>query len=160
AELCAMSAEDHEALMDSVNDMAAQGLRVLGVARGVSKQAALPATPRAITFEFLGLAGLADPLRSGVTEAVRECQAAGIRVIMITGDYPATAIAIARQAGLADGAAVAGRELDKMDDDALAAAVMNTSVFARVTPDQKLRLVQALKAGGEIVGMTGDGVND
>jgi len=120
----------------------------------------LPDTPRAFRFEFLGLAGLADPLRASVPDAIAECRSAGIRVIMITGDYPVTAMAIARQAGLDADEALSGRELEGLDDAGLAARLETASVFARIMPEQKLRIVQSLKGGGEIVAMTGDGVND
>jgi Ca2+-transporting ATPase len=160
ADLCAMPEDARGRLHAMVDDMASDGLRVLGVARGHWRESALPDSPREVTFEFLGLAGLADPIRAGVPEAIRECRSAGIRVIMITGDYPATAAAIARQAGIAEDSVVTGAELARMDQNELAATVTRTSVFARVMPDQKLRIVQALKAAGEVVGMTGDGVND
>jgi len=110
---------------------------------------------------FLGIAGLIDPPRPGAKEAVATCHQAGIRPIMITGDHPTTASAIARELGLGgDGAAVTGVALDRMDDETLAAALPTTSVFARVSPAHKLRIVSALKAGGDVVAMTGDGVND
>ena len=101
-------------------------------------------------------------MRAEVPAAVAECHAAGIRVVMITGDYPATARAIAQQAGLAvgDGAVLTGDEMATLDDDALRRRMAGVSVCARIAPEQKLRIVQALKAGGEVVAMTGDGVND
>jgi Ca2+-transporting ATPase len=103
---------------------------------------------------------LADPLRAQVPAAVAECRAAGIKVVMITGDYPATARAIAAEAGLDSGGVITGPDLAAMTDAALAKAVKHTTVFARIQPEQKLRIVQAFKAGGEVVAMTGDGVND
>jgi P-type Ca2+ transporter type 2C len=108
----------------------------------------------------MGLVGLADPLRPGVPDAVRDCRAAGIRVIMITGDYPATARAIAGDAGLDFEDVVTGEILKTLDDAALSARVKTTTVFARIMPEQKLAIVRALKADGGIVAMTGDGVND
>jgi Ca2+-transporting ATPase len=132
----------------------------LGVARGRFDGEDWPDSQRDHDFEFLGLVGLADPLRASVPQAVRECRSAGIKVMMITGDYPATAGAIARQAGLAEGDIVSGTELEAMTDDELASRVRSASAFARVLPEQKLRIVNALKANGEIVAMTGDGVND
>ena len=112
-------------------------------------------------FVFLGLVGLADPLRPSVPAAVRECREAGIRVVMITGDYPATASAIAQQAGLYASKVLTG---DAVEDcnyfRKLARRASTASVFARIMPEQKLRIVQALKANGEVVAMTGDGVND
>src|SRR5262249_53779072 len=135
-------------------------LRVLGVAAAEFEGASLPQSQESFAFRFLGLIGLADPLRPSVRDAVRECRSAGIRVIMITGDYPATARAIAGQAGLEASTATTGQQIKAMDDTTLARHVRTASVFARITPDQKLRIVQALKSNGEIVAMTGDGVND
>lgn len=160
ADLCGLPAEAKVKLKASVDAMAMEGLRVLGVARGKWFEPSLPVSPRAVTFEFLGLAGLADPIRANVPAAVRDCRSAGIRVIMVTGDYPATAAAIGRQAGLDAEAVISGPELQELDDAGLSAAVAKVCIFARVAPEQKLRIVQALKANGEIIAMTGDGVND
>jgi P-type Ca2+ transporter type 2C len=121
----------------------------------------LPVEHRQFALEFIGLLGLEDPLRPTVPAAVAECQAAGIRVVMITGDYPATAQSIARQAGLANPETViTGADLERMSAEELAARIPHAQVFARVVPEQKLRIVMALKANQEIVAMTGDGVND
>jgi Ca2+-transporting ATPase len=158
--LCRLGAAERAALTQSIDAMASAGLRVLGVARATHAGPDWPASPRELTFEFLGLVGLADPLRPSVIEAVRECQSAGIKAVMITGDYPATAKAIAHQAGLAHGELTTGAELDKISEAELAAKVETTSVFARIMPEQKLRIVKAYKGNGEIVAMTGDGVND
>jgi hypothetical protein len=133
--------------------MAREGLRVLGVARAAWAGGDLPGSPRGFAFDYLGLAGLADPLRAGVPQAVAQCQRAGIRVVMITGDYPATADAIARQAGLEGGTIVTGDAMSGMDDATLAAQARSTTVFARIMPEQKLRIVAALKADGEVVAM-------
>ena len=160
AGLCNFSAPELTSLRVDVDALARRGVRVLAVARANAAAGDLPATPASFAFEFLGLVGFADPLRESVPDAIRECRAAGIRVIMITGDYPATATAIAHQAGIEDGEACSGDELRALDDAALADRVRRTSVFARISPDQKLRIVEALKANGEIVAMTGDGVND
>lgn len=160
AGLCHLDAGARAALTRSVDAMAADGLRVLGVARATHSGETWPDTQRAFEFEFLGLVGLADPLRASVPGAMRECRSAGIRVIMITGDYPATALAIARQAGLDAHGLVTGDDLLQFSDAELAQRVRTTNVFARVMPEQKLRIVNALKAGGEIVAMTGDGIND
>ena len=160
AELCRLDAGDRAELVRLVDGMGAQGLRVLGIARGRLDGEDWPESQRDHAFEFLGLVGLADPLRASVPQAVRECRSAGIKVMMITGDYPATAGAIARQAGLAEGEIVSGAELEAMTDEELASRVRGASAFARVLPEQKLRIVNALKANGEIVAMTGDGVND
>ncbi|MCX6778551.1 MAG: cation-translocating P-type ATPase, partial [Candidatus Micrarchaeota archaeon] len=112
-------------------------------------------------FEFVGLIGFLDPVRPSVRESVRECYDAGIRVIMITGDYPGTARNIAHQIGLRhEGDIITGPELESMNDEELQARIRTTNIFARVVPEQKLHIVNALKANGEIVAMTGDGVND
>jgi Ca2+-transporting ATPase len=140
--------------------MAAEGLRVLGVARASFLGQELPESQHDFEFEFLGLVGLADPLRTAVPDAVAQCRSAGIEVIMITGDYPVTAQVIARQAGLDAREILAGDQLDNLNDMDLAARVRTTTVFARIMPEQKLRIVNALKANGEVVAMTGDGVND
>ena len=147
-------------LAATVDEMARQGVRVLGVARATVAADALPETQQGFAFAFLGLVGFADPLRANVPDAVRECRSAGIRVVMITGDYPATAEAIAARAGLDTGSVVTGDELARLDDATLAARLRTANVFARIAPEQKLRIVEALKANGEVVAMTGDGVND
>jgi Ca2+-transporting ATPase len=161
ADLCHLPPEEAAHLNASAAGMAAEGLRVLGVARAQFSSTTLPEEQHDFEFELLGLIALADPLRPTVPGAIQECQAAGIRVIMITGDFPGTAMSIARQIGLAspDGA-ISGPEIASMDQRALRARVAKASVFARSEPEQKLRLVNALKANGEIVAMTGDGVND
>jgi Ca2+-transporting ATPase len=130
------------------------------VAKATHQGGTFPRAQREFDFRFLGLVGLADPLRASVPDAVRECRSAGIRVVMITGDYPATARAIAAQAGLDASDVVTGDDIDMLDEAALARRAGTAGVFARIMPEQKLRIVQALKAGGEIVAMTGDGVND
>ncbi|MEJ0039884.1 MAG: cation-translocating P-type ATPase [Gammaproteobacteria bacterium] len=160
AHLCRMTPADRDAMTATVNALAEDGLRVLGVAVGECRRDSLPADPATREFRFVGLLALADPLRQGVPAAVRECRSAGIRVIMITGDYPATARTIAHQAGIADGEVLTGRDVDSLDDAALARRLRSATVFARISPNQKLRIVQALKANGEVVAMTGDGVND
>ncbi len=159
AELCGLEEKDHAQMRAEADEMAREGLRVLGVARA-RWTGDLPGTPRDFAFDYLGLAGLADPLREGVREAVAQCQGAGVRVVMITGDYPTTAAAIAHEAGIGVGAVVTGEELEGMDEAALVARLPTTHVFARILPEQKLRIVQALKGQGEVVAMTGDGVND
>lgn len=141
--------------------LASAGLRVLGVAQARFPGAALPGKQHDFDFEFLGLVALEDPVRAEVPQAIAECRRAGIRVLMITGDHPATAVSIARQAGMmADGPPVTGSELDTLDDAALRARLAQAQVFCRVRPEQKLRLVRALRERGDVVAMTGDGVND
>jgi Ca2+-transporting ATPase len=161
ADLCHLPEQDAAHLNKAVAGMATEGLRVLGVAKAQFSGTTLPDQQHDFEFEFLGLVALADPVRSTVPSAIQECQTAGIRVIMITGDYPGTAMSIARQIGLesADGA-ISGPEVAAMDEQTLRDRVMRASVFARAVPEQKLQLVNALKANGEIVAMTGDGVND
>ena len=160
ADLCHLNAADLAALTQSVDAMAAQGMRVLGVARASFAGEPWPDSQHDFAFEFLGLVGLADALRPSVPDAMSECRSAGIKVVMITGDYPATARAIARQAGLDAEDLVTGEELEHLSEAELALRVRTATVFARIMPEQKLRIVNALKASGEIVAMTGDGVND
>lgn len=160
ADLCRLSGPALDRLRTASDAMARQGMRVLGVARALFVGATLPETQREFAFDFIGLVGLADPLRAAVPAAVNECRSAGIRVVMITGDYPATAAAIAQQAGLAADDIVSGTDLARMNDAELAIRARTATVFARIMPEQKLRIVEALKTDGEVVAMTGDGVND
>lgn len=161
ARLCRMSTADADRVDALANDMAGRGMRVLGVARAkLPADVPFPSDHLDVAFSFVGLVGLSDPLRDEVPEAIEECRSAGIRVVMITGDYPATASAIAKQAGLAVGTVLTGAEVDALDDAALARALGQVSVCARIAPLQKLRIVNAFKANGEVVAMTGDGVND
>ena len=160
ARLCRMDPAERAALLSEVDELAREGLRVLGVARAEITEHALPQAPAEIRFDYLGLVGFADPLRDSVPAAVRECRSAGIRIVMITGDYPETARAIARHAGIDGGELLMGEEVERMSDVSLAQRIRTAAIFARITPAQKLRIVNALKANGEIVAMTGDGVND
>ncbi len=159
-DLCHLPQDQRQQWLATVNRLAGEGLRVLGVARGQLAGSDFPGSAHGLEFEWLGLIGLADPLRPDIQAAVAQCHQAGIRVIMITGDYPATARVIAAQAGLVDGEVLTGDELARLDDAQLRARLTRVTVCARITPAQKLRLVQALQAGGEVVAMTGDGVND
>lgn len=159
AGLCGVKGAQKADLLAAVDAMAHDGLRVLALARA-DRSDPPPNSPREIDFEFVGLAGLADPIRETAAAAVAECRAAGVRVVMITGDYPATARAIAKQAGIDGDSMVTGDAMSAMSDAELAAAARSANVFARIRPEQKLRIVQALKDDGEIVAMTGDGVND
>jgi len=161
ADLCHMDEAQRADLEAEVEQLAAAGLRVLGVARAPYKRTDLPDKQHDFVFRFLGLIGFADPVRPGVSGAIRECYTAGIRVCVITGDYPSTAKNIGRQIGLKSAEkAITGPELDSMGDADLTRVVQTTTLFARVVPEQKLKIVNALKANGEIVAMTGDGVND
>ena len=157
-DLCRLPPNERARLMEVVARMANDGLRVLGVARAHAQT--LPESQRDFDFSFIGFIALADPLRSEVRAAVEECTRAGIRVAMITGDYPLTAQAIARAAGIAAAQTVTGKELETLADAELIPRLAHIGVYARVTPQQKLRLVDLLKARGEVVAMTGDGVND
>src|SRR5450830_622587 len=166
-DLCHLDGAAQARIASAVDAMAAKGLRVLGVAQARFEGEQWPAIEHDFEFEFIGLLGLADPLRGEIPDAMAECRSAGIRVVMITGDYPATASAIARQAQLqstpdADAAdpLLTGDAMAAMSDTELQARMPSVSVCARIAPEQKLRIVQALKANGEVVAMTGDGVND
>ena len=159
-DLCHLDADQVAPLTVAVEAMATEGLRVLGVARATFEGSVWPGSQHDFAFEFLGLVGLADPLRPGVSEAINECRSAGIKVVMITGDYPATAKAIGLQAGLDANDLVTGEELGKLSDAQLMQRVRTANIFARIMPEQKLRIVDTLKADGEVVAMTGDGVND
>jgi magnesium-transporting ATPase (P-type) len=156
---------DRARALAQVEELAAKGMRVLAFAarRFPAERRELSAEEVAGDFEFLGLQGMIDPPRQEAVEAVARCHAAGITVKMITGDHHGTAEAIGRSLGLLPpgaGRAITGAELGRMDDDALRAAAGQTHVFARVSPEHKLRLVRALQSRGEVVAMTGDGVND
>ncbi|WP_036296644.1 cation-translocating P-type ATPase [Methylosinus sp. PW1] len=160
AGLCRMGADALRLLTAEVATMAAHGLRVLAVA---THRGPLPKEddPGSGVFALDGLVGFLDPLREDVPKAVALAVRAGIHVVMITGDYPATALAIARQAGIeAQSGALSGAEIAALSEAALDDAVETTRVFARIRPEQKLALVEAYKRNGHIVAMTGDGVND
>ena len=161
ADLCHLTGEARQRLNQDAELMADRGLRVLGVAKAkYSVDKSWPDIQHDFDFEFVGLVGLADPLRPEVADAVAECHRAGIRVVMITGDHPRTARAIATAAGIDSGKLLTGDELEKTDAAALTQRIASVNVFARVTPQQKLAIVDVLKANGEVVAMTGDGVND
>ena len=160
-DLCKLDHISREKEMQKMSQMAEEGLRVLGVGLSKVKSADLPEEQAGFDFQYLGLIGLADPIRENVPAAVKECYRAGIRIIMITGDYIGTAKAIGRQIGLKNvDNVITGSELDTMTDEELKERVQNVTIFARVVPAHKLRIVQALKANNEVVAMTGDGVND
>jgi Ca2+-transporting ATPase len=162
-ELCRLTPDQLAAIRAQADRLASDGVRVLGIAQAKLSddiRRDLPETPRGLPFAYLGLIGFADPLRKDVPAAVAQCRSAGIRVVMITGDYPVTAGAIGRQAGIEAATVISGHDIDAMSDEVLTAQVQATSIFARIRPNQKLRIVQSLKARGEVVAMTGDGVND
>jgi P-type Ca2+ transporter type 2C len=160
-ELCHLNADEKKRLSQAVEEMATGGLRVLGVARAGIKANNLPDIQHDFKFDFIGLIGLSDPIRKDVKQAVSECYKAGIRVIMITGDYPVTAQHIASEIGLENPeTCMTGLELEAISEVELCRKIHGINVFARVLPEQKLKIVEALKRNGEIVAMTGDGVND
>jgi P-type Ca2+ transporter type 2C len=166
-DLCHLPEERREAIRRQVEAMAQRGLRVLGVARGrrdVPDGGTLPAWPESqhdLDYDFLGLVGLSDPPRPEVSAAIARCRQAGVRVIMMTGDHPATARAIARRVGLSERLdVITGPQIDALDDVSLNRRLRTVDLCARLQPTHKLRLVKALRAGGEVVAMTGDGVND
>ncbi len=160
-DLCHLPSEQAAAIAIEVARLASAGLRVLGVAQATFDAAELPGNQHDFDFEFLGLIALEDPLRPDVPAAIAACHGAGIRVVMMTGDHPSTALSIARQAGFGSASGImTGTELAALDDAALHARLAATAIFCRVQPEQKLRLVQALRACGDVVAMTGDGVND
>ncbi|MBI3996976.1 MAG: cation-translocating P-type ATPase [Candidatus Omnitrophica bacterium] len=161
AEICRFSSSQTQTLAETVTTMARDGLRVLGVAKSEVLDGVIPDAQREFTFQFVGLVGLVDPVRPAVPDAIKECQTAGIRVVMMTGDYPATAQHIASHIGLSPVSdVISGKGLDAMDEATLRNRIRSTNLFARIVPEQKLRLVNAFKANGEVVAMTGDGVND
>ncbi len=162
AAICKLTAAEIAPIKEALLAMAALGLRVIAVATATHPaDKNLPETQSEFDFQFLGLVAMEDPIRPEVPGAIALCNKAGIRVIMITGDYPETARSIGKQIGLpADGLVLSGTELEALDDKALREKIKQTTIFARVVPEQKLRIVEALKANGEVVAMTGDGVND
>lgn len=157
--MCKLSGEEIKNYESAMQKMAASGLRVIAVASGALTK--IPDKQTELNLTFNGLIGLEDPIRPEVPEAINDCNKAGIKVIMITGDYPVTARSIANKAGLnPNGKLLTGEELNTLSDDALKNCIEEVNVFARVVPEQKLRIIRALKANNEIVAMTGDGVND
>jgi Ca2+-transporting ATPase len=161
ADLSHLDMANRERADAAARHMAESGFRVLGVARSTLAGTELPDGQHDFAFQFLGLIGFADPVRPDAPAAVRDCSTAGIRVIMITGDYAATARYIGKEIGLPQSDhIITGQELEGMTGQELSSKVPFTGIFARVVPEQKLRIVNALKAGGEVVAMTGDGVND
>lgn len=159
--LCKLSLAATQNYSDLVYQFAEKGYRVIATAKCESNQTDLPENQTGFQFSFTGLVGFEDPIRAEVPRAIKECNEAGIRVIMITGDYPATAKCIAAQIGLQHHERVlTGTDLQNMTMDQLKEEIKTTQVFARIVPEQKLQIIQALKANGELVAMTGDGVND
>jgi len=160
AALCQLPEPEMRQMMEAVGRMAARGIRVLGVAAAEAEEIGAVEDLTRQEFQLVGLIGLADPLRESVPLAIDQCRNAGIRVAMITGDHAATAKSIGASAGIEGEDLITGEELAALDDRALAERLNSSNIFARIMPEQKLRLVQILKQSGEIVAMTGDGVND
>lgn len=160
ADLCRLGGQDRARYETAVDELASAGLRVLAVAHSLVSDGKRVESPAAIPFQLVGLVGLSDPIRPEAREAVTTSRTAGIRIVMITGDNLVTARAIAGEAGIGPGGEMTGAELAALDDAALDRVVRDIVIFARVQPEQKLRIVNALKRRGEIVAMTGDGVND
>ncbi|MBF0344200.1 MAG: HAD-IC family P-type ATPase [Nitrospirae bacterium] len=161
ADICHLDKEQQLQLSRNIDLMARDGLRVIGVAKSEFEESSLPQEQHDFRFQFLGLIGLSDPVRNGVKDAIKECYDAGIRVVMITGDYSITAQKIAQQIGLASSdQIITGEQLSSLNDLELQNRIKTVNIFARVVPEQKLRIINALKANGEVVAMTGDGVND
>ena len=162
ARLCGLNENEIVELAERVHDAADQGFRVLAIAETrLPSQTKLPHEIDELRLSFLGLALLQDPVREGVKQSIADCAMAGIRTIMITGDHPSTAQSIAREIELPNPQSfISGSMLDVMNDVELQTRIRDVSVFARVTPEHKLRIIRALQSNGEIVAMTGDGVND
>ncbi len=161
AELCHFTDKQNKEFMKVVKSLALENFRILGLAKAQYQDDNLPREMHDFNFEFLGLFGLADPIRSSVLPAIKECYDAGIKIIMITGDYPETAKNIAKQIGLKNpDETITGEQFDMISNEELLRRLKTVAVFSRMVPTQKLRIVDALKKTGEIVAMTGDGVND
>lgn len=161
ADLCHFTRIQQEDLRTQIQIMASRGLRLIGVAKASFNKKVLPDKQHDFPFEFIGLFGFIDSVRSMVPSSLKEAYTAGIHVVMITGDYPGTALYIAKKIGLSNpDKYITGPEIEKMDIKELREKIKHVNIFARVVPEQKLTIVNALKANGEIVAMTGDGVND
>lgn len=159
--LCRLSEDEKKQQLELVHQMAHMGYRVIAVAKSSHVGNEWPETQHAFDYSFEGLLGFEDPIRPEVPNAVKECKDAGIRVCMITGDFPATALAIADRIGLEHhGNVLTGEDIKVLSEKELRERIATTSVFARVVPEQKLQIVNTLKSNGEVVAMTGDGVND
>lgn len=160
-ELCHMDSKQQKEIMKQVESMAKEWLRILWVAKAIFHGTKLPQSQHDLTFQFIGLIGRIDPVREGVHQAIQECYRAGIKVIMITGDYPTTAQHIAREIGLANPEHVLfGEELTSLSEKQLLKKIIDTNILARVAPEEKLIIINLLKKNGHFVAMTGDGVND
>ncbi|MCL4354903.1 cation-translocating P-type ATPase [Patescibacteria group bacterium] len=160
-DLCQLNKEDVKDMMEKVEKLSDEGMRLIAVAKAECGKKDLPTDQHDFSFTLVGLLGFSDPIRPGITQAIEECKKAGIKVMMITGDYPGTAQFVAEKIGLENlEKFLTGEDLARMDGNELRESIRDINIFARVVPDQKLAIVNALKANGEIVAMTGDGVND
>ena len=159
---CNLTQAQIAVIENQIKDFASQGLRLLGIAKSkyTKQSAGWPDNLESFEFTWLGLVGLKDPIREEVPASIQKCQRAGIRIIMITGDHAITAQAIAKQAGIDSASVLSGSDINALSDLELRKAVKKTSVYVRIKPAEKLRLVKALQANNEVVAMTGDGVND
>lgn len=158
--LCKLNKETTEKYLHVVEAFAEEGYRVIAVANAIQTISILPASQNDFDFAFQGLIGLKDPIRPEVPQAIKECHDAGVKVIMITGDFPTTAKSVAKQAGMQVDRLMTGNDLNLLNDEELKKIISTVNIFARILPEQKLRIVRALQANNEIVAMTGDGVND
>ncbi len=160
-QLCHVTGEKLKNYEEVINKFAKKGYRIIAAGKGNWLNEKLPDTQKDFSFDFEGIVGFEDPIRPEVPQAITECYEAGIKVIMITSDYPATAINIAGKIGLKhNDAIITGSELEKLSEAELKEKIKSTSIFARIIPEQKLQIIKALKSNGDVVAMTGDGVND
>lgn len=158
-DLCHFNEEQSKRIISQMERMASEGLRVIAVAK--SRSQSLPDQMHDLDFSFMGLLGFEDPIREDAKDAVQKCQEAGIKILMMTGDHPATAKNIARQIGLHNSdEAVTGQQLQELDNRALEGLLHKVQIFCRMKPQDKLRIITVLQSSGEVVAMTGDGVND
>jgi len=160
-DLCHVDANRKKELLKVINNMSEKGLRVLGAAKAKFSGNELPSGQHDFDFKFVGFFGFIDPPRDTARLAIRQTYRAGMRVIMITGDYPGTAQFIAKKIGIKNPELyITGEEMDKMEPHELKEKIKRVNIFARVVPEQKLQIIDALKSNNEVVAMTGDGVND
>lgn len=159
-DICNLSDEKKVKVQQAMEAMASEGYRVIGMAKTTTTLDKIPDTQLGLVYEFLGLMGLEDPVRPEVADAVESCKKAGINVYMITGDHSLTAGAIGRKIGLNSDNILTGQEMSTLNDDDLKKRLEHCNIFARIQPDQKLRLVSLFQQAGKVVAMTGDGVND
>ncbi len=160
-DICLLSEDEKKKVEEKMYEMSSKGLRVIGVGKMIVNNGDIPKSLEECKLEFLGLIGLQDPPREGIKDDIKMCLDAGIRVVMITGDNGITASSIAKEVGIPHSEGViTGEELNKMDDEELNKRIKDVSIFSRVVPEHKMRIVKAFKEIGEVVAMTGDGVND